>query len=254
MSIDARITTPTGPRHTSNEVDLSSAFEVDGGLPEPLPADPLPMFKAWFDEAHEKKITPNPNAMSIATIDADGTPSNRIVLCRGIDLERGFIVFYTNRDSRKGEALRHNQRIAVCMHWDVFDRQVRLEGLAGPSPDAESDHYFAGRGTAKSLAAWSSEQSKPIASRQALLDQVKHTLERFGYDPSTGEPTKDAKPVPRPPHWGGYRIWIRSIELWKGNSSRMHDRAAWIRELSVTTVDGVPGYAGTSWTGTRLQP
>ncbi|MGP1346793.1 MAG: pyridoxamine 5'-phosphate oxidase [Phycisphaerales bacterium] len=254
MSFDARITTPTGPRHTSHEVDLSTAFEVDGGLPEPLPGDPLPLFRAWFDEAHQRKIAPNPNAMSIATVDADGTISNRIVLCRGIDLERGFIVFYTNRESRKGRALEQNQRIAACFHWDVFDRQVRIEGRVTRSPDAESDHYFAGRGTAKSLAAWSSEQSAPIGSRGELLDRVKRTLERFGYDPGTGDATKDALPVPRPPHWGGYRIWISAIELWKGNNSRMHDRAEWRRELRPAACDGVQGYEGSAWTGTRLQP
>lgn len=254
MSIDARLTGQTGHNQGSPDPNLIKAYEVPTELPDPLPADPLPLFKAWFAQASDRAITPNPNAMSLATADADGTLSSRIVLCNRIDLEQGYLVFFTNRESRKGQAIAHNQAVAACFHWDLLDRQVRIEGVATLSPDHESDDYFAGRGTAKALAAWASQQSQPIASRQAMLEQVNQTIERLGYDPATSQPLNDAKPIARPPHWGGYRIWIRSIELWKGNAARMHDRATWQRTLSPATVDGVAGFTSTPWTATRLQP
>jgi pyridoxamine 5'-phosphate oxidase len=254
MSIDARFADHTGHHQGSHDPSLSKAYEVPDQLPEPLPGDPLPLFHEWFAEASDREIAPNPNAMSLATVDADGTPSSRIVLCNRIDLERGYMVFFTNRASRKGRAIEHNRAVAACFHWDVLDRQVRVEGLATLSPESESDRYFAGRGTAKALAAWASEQSKPIESRRALLERVDETVKRFGYDLQTGQPIGQAKPLDRPPHWGGYRVWIRSIELWKGNPSRMHDRAVWTRTLTPAVVDGVDGYEGGPWSATRLQP
>lgn len=227
----------------------SGHFELDEQLPEALPPDPFPTIKAWLDEAFERKVTPNPNAMTLATIDADGRPSARVVLCKGLDVERGYVVFYTNRQSRKGEALAANPRAAIVMHWDAFERQVRVEGRVVESPDAESDAYFSSRHPASRIGAWASDQSRPVGSRDDLLMKVAEAMGRFGVDFDNSE---DIGPddIPRPPHWGGYRVWADSVELWVGNSARVHDRARWTRGLTPTAEGFDPG----PWSVTRLQP
>lgn len=221
-------------------------FGLSQHLPEELPADPMPAFKAWFDEAHARKVQPNPNAMALATIDPDGRPSLRIVLCKGIDTERGSIDFYTNRTSRKGDALEAHPRAAVVFHWDVLDRQVRIEGPVTHTTEAESDAYFASRSVASRIGAWASDQSRPIASRGELLAKVAAAVARHGVN--LANPFSAG--VPRPPHWGGYRIWADSLELWMGSNVRVHDRARWTRTL---TRSG-DAYIGRAWTSTRLQP
>jgi len=203
-------------------------------------------FKAWFDEAHQRKTQPNPNAMALATIDPDGRPSVRIVLCKDIDLARGSITFYTNRNSRKGAALEAHPRAAVVFHWDIFDRQVRIEGPVVHTTDAESDAYFASRSVASRIGAWASDQSKPIASRGELLAKVASAVAHHGVN--LANPFGPG--VPRPPHWGGYRIWADSVELWMGSNVRVHDRARWTRTL---TRQG-DSYSSSAWSATRLQP
>lgn len=224
-----------------------------GGLPEPLPESPLAIFRQWFDEAQAAKDQPNPNAMTLATIDPDGRPSARIVLCKHFYEDPGCIVFFTNMQGRKGQAVQANPRAALVFHWDHADRQIRVEGPTTPSPEHESDAYFASRRWESRVGAWASDQSRPIESRGALLAKVDDVVDRFHVDvpaAERGEPVD----IPRPPHWGGTRVWFERIELWCGSSSRVHDRAEWTRDLTPATVDGVPGYTAGPWSSTRIQP
>ena len=212
-------------------------------LDDPLPADPLPLFSRWLDEAVEDRVARNPTTMTLATVGPKGDPEARVVICRGWDLERGWLVFYTNRQSQKGRSLARVPRAAAVFHWDCFARQVRIEGPVVHSPESESDAYFADRPPEAALSAWASEQSDPIRSRVALLERQREAESRFrDQDPGAA--------VPRPPHWGGYRIWIERIELWVGRFGRLHDRALWNRTLD---PDGDSFRAG-SWSVERLQP
>lgn len=224
----------------------SGVFGLTQHLPDELPADPFPTFRAWFDEARDRKIQPNPNAMALATIDPDGRPSVRIVLCKDMDVARGSITFYTNRESRKGSALESHPRAAVVFHWDAFDRQVRIEGPVTHTSDEESDAYFASRSVASRIGAWASDQSRPIASRGELLGKVAAAVAKHGVN--LANPFSSG--VPRPPHWGGYRVWAESVELWMGSNVRVHDRARWTRTL---TPDDT-AFVGGAWSATRLQP
>jgi len=248
--------TPTPPPTDRGNFDQSdSTFRAsDTALPEPLPGSPWGLFKAWFDAAHAQKVQPNPNAMTLATIDPDGKPSARIVLCKGMDLSNGHIVFYTNYDGRKGRALAANPRAALVFHWDDLDKQVRIEGPVGRSPEAESEAYFASRPWISRIGAWTSSQTQPVASRADLLRKLEDTYRRFGIDPAN-LPPRDAKlDIPRPEHWGGFRLFAERVELWVGGEGRLHDRAVWTRSLR----PGGPGEAqwtgATPWAATRLQP
>jgi pyridoxamine 5'-phosphate oxidase len=219
------------------------SFDVAPFLPDPLPAEPFALFHAWFVEARERGITPNPDAMALATIDPDGRPSVRIVLCKGVDVPAGSLSFYTNYLSRKGIALEANPRAAVVFHWDQLERQARIEGSVARLSSAESDAYFAARPWESRLGAWASNQSQPVASRDALMDQAARRIIDLALDIEAavrGEPVT----IARPPHWGGYRLIADRVELWVGGSGRLHDRAVWER--------AGPGSA--SWRSTRLQP
>jgi pyridoxamine 5'-phosphate oxidase len=215
-------------------------------LPEPLPANPLPLFANWFQEARTLAVQPNPDAMVLATVSESGTPSARIVLCKRLDSSAGYVVFFTNRNSRKGRELAARPRAAAVMHWDTLQRQVRLEGHIVESPESESDEYFASRALLSRISAWASEQSEPLASRATLNARIQEIATRFGTSPnaSTGN-------VPRPPHWGGYRLWIDSIELWMEGPGRSHDRAVWERSLS---PQDAYSFVGGAWRATRLNP
>jgi len=201
------------------------------------PADPLPWLHAWLADARvacDRVGLPNPNAMTLATVDADGRPSARIVLLKDID-ERG-AVFYTNRRSRKGAALAANARAALLFHWDALDRQVRIEGEVTEVSDAESDAYFATRPLDSQIGAWASKQSQPLENREALEIAVAGAMDKFADVINAGGQ------VPRPPHWGGYRVALESIEFWQGHPFRLHDRAVYTRQ------------ARGSWTKQRLFP
>ncbi|MFN5496283.1 MAG: pyridoxamine 5'-phosphate oxidase [bacterium] len=180
------------------------------------PADPVAVFEQWFAEA-QKLPTPNPNAMTLATIDADGAPSARIVLLRGFSREGAR--FFTNRNSRKGRALAANARAALLFHWDLLDRQVRIEGRVSLASDAESDAYFAQRPVDSRVNAWASDQSEPVANRAELERGAAELTARF----ASGD-------VPRPPHWGGYRVSLDKIEFWQGDKYRLHDRIVYTRQ------------------------
>ena len=192
------------------------------------PADPVPLFEQWFAEA-QRLPTPNPNAMTLATVDADGAPSARIVLLRGFSREGAR--FFTNRNSRKGRALESNARAALLFHWDLLDRQIRIEGRVSRASDAESDEYFAQRPVDSRVNAWASDQSEPVANRAELERRAAELTARFA-----------DRDVPRPPHWGGYRVSLDRIEFWQGDKYRLHDRIVYTRQ-----ADG-------TYTATRLCP
>jgi pyridoxamine 5'-phosphate oxidase len=215
-------------------------------LPEPLPDDPLPLFVAWLEDAVAKRVQPNPDAMVLATTDAGCRPSARVVLCKRIDVDSGYVVFFTNYESRKSRELSQQPRASGVLHWDALHRQVRVEGPVVRSPVAESDQYFASRALDSRVGAWASRQSEPLASRAALAEQVQATRAKFGV--AAGSTTGN---VPRPPHWGGYRLWIDTIELWVEGPYRVHDRAVWKRELRQTGDDS---FTAGAWRSTRLNP
>lgn len=228
--------------------DMSdTVYGLDQQLPDPLPASPLALLKEWFDEAQRTSPLNNPNAMTLATVDPDGRPSVRVVLCRAVDADTGSLLFFTNRRSRKGLALGAHPDAAIDFFWDWLDRQAIVEGPATFATDAESDAYHRGRPLASRVAAWASDQSRPIASRHAFLDKIASAAARFGVDPETSTNAE----IPRPPHWGGYRITARRVELWCSSPVRAHDRAEWTRDV---TPDGKGGFRTGPWRATRLQP
>ncbi len=178
--------------------------------------DPFPLFDDWFAQAQASE--PNdPNAMALATADVAGRPSVRMVLLKGHGPE-GF-VFYTNRDGRKAADLAANPHAALLFHWKSLRRQVRVEGPVSHASDAESDAYFASRGRDSQLGAWASDQSRPLASRETFEARFAEVEARF----AGGD-------VPRPPHWGGYRVTPTSIEFWQDRAHRLHERRLFTRE------------------------
>jgi pyridoxamine 5'-phosphate oxidase len=221
-------------------------------LPDLLPPNPLEIASQWLVQAQREAAQPNPNAMVLATVDRRGHPSARVVLCKEIAVQQGYILFYTNYLSRKGGELKSNPRAAVVFHWDHLHRQVRAEGQVEALSDAENDAYFRTRVWQKQLGAWASQQSEPVESREVLVEAVTREARRFGIPysgPGSAEPDQVAVQVPRPPNWGGYRLYADSIELWVEGEYRIHDRALWTRAL----VNGRSNPAE-AWSSTRLQP
>jgi pyridoxamine 5'-phosphate oxidase len=178
--------------------------------------DPIARFSAWLAEAEASE--PNdPNAMALATVDASGQPSVRMVLLKGVRAD-GF-VFYTNQQSRKADDLRTVPRAALLFHWKSLRRQLRVEGAVSPVSDAEADAYFASRARISQLGAWASEQSRPLGSRATLEARLAEVTARF-----------DGADVPRPPHWSGYRVAPERIEFWQDGAHRLHDREVYERD------------------------
>lgn len=178
--------------------------------------DPIAIFTQWLAEA--AKSEPNdPNAMALATVDADGAPSVRMVLLKDHGAD-GF-VFYTNLESRKGEALAANPRAALLFHWKSLQRQVRVEGPVTPVSEAEADAYFASRARDSRIGAWASDQSRPLSGRAELLARVAE----YGVRHAVGE-------IPRPPHWSGFRVTPLRIELWQDKPFRLHERRLFIAD------------------------
>jgi pyridoxamine 5'-phosphate oxidase len=221
-------------------------------LPDPLPADPLVLANAWLAESWRQQQQPNPNAMVLATVSAAGQPSARVVLCKEIVPDPGYLLFYTNYRSHKGRELTGNPHAAAVFHWDHLHRQVRVEGQVVQAPAAESDAYFASRPWQSRLGAWASEQSQPVAGRAQLEDALARTAQRFGApSPDDSASASADVAIPRPPHWGGFRLWVRSVELWVEGAARIHDRARWSRPVTAR-ADGQ--FEIGAWTYTRLQP
>lgn len=189
--------------------------------------DPFAQFDAWFQEAVAAEPT-LPEAMTLATVSADGRPSTRMVLLKGHD-QRGF-VFYTNFNSAKGQELLGNPNASLCFHWKTLGRQLRIDGPATPVSDGEADAYFASRPRGSQMGAWASEQSEPVESRAILEARVQQFEAEY-----------DGRDVPRPPHWSGFRLVPSRIEFWTDQRDRLHDRQVFDRD-------------GEGWRETRLQP
>ncbi len=214
---------------TRTDVDLAALrrsyerAELDESATDP---DPLRQFQAWLQQALAAEL-PEPNAMTLATVGADGRPSTRIVLVKGVD-ERG-IVWYTNYDSRKGNELAEHPYAALQFHWTELERVVRIEGAVERVSTEESDASFATRPLDSRIGAWASPQSQVIESRAVLLANAARFGAQFMLKP------------PRPPHWGGFRLVPDRWEFWQGRKSRLHDRLRYRREAG-------------AWTRERLAP
>ena len=172
--------------------------------------DPFVLFTQWMEDAKASEVN-DPNAMSLATCTPDGRPSVRIVLLKEHDAERGFR-FYTNGESRKSDELRANHHAALCLHWKSRQRQVRVEGPITELPPEAVDAYFKRRHRMSQIGAWASQQSRPLASREALIESTREIEARF-----PGE-------VPRPPYWTGFSVQPQSIEFWQEGDYRLHER------------------------------
>ncbi len=214
-------------------------------LPDPLPDDPFPWLEGWLAHATENQTRRNPNAMTLGTVAPGGGPSGRVVLAKMINTEMGYVVFFTNYRSSKSRDIEANPAVSLVFHWDSFGRQARIEGTAVRSPASESDAYFASRDRGSQIGAWGSDQSQPLESRDALIQQLQDRANELGVADD------DSKAVPRPPHWGGFRVWASAVELWVDGTNRVHDRARFERSLE---PDGDGGFKPTPWTRSRLQP
>lgn len=191
--------------------------------------NPLYLFSEWMDEATAQEIN-DPNAMCLATQGLDGIPDARMVLLKDYS-ERGFC-FYTNRNSMKGQELEHTPAACLLFHWKSLRRQVRIRGTIALVEDQESDAYFSTRPHGSKIGAWASQQSQPLQSRAALLADVAKFEAKFL-----------GQAIPRPPHWGGYRLTPLRIEFWQDQMFRLHDRLVYSRSNSVS-----------SWITERLYP
>ena len=181
-----------------------------------LPAEVVERLQGLLDRAAQTDLR-EPTAVTLATAGSDGRVSARVVLARGVDA-RG-VVFYTNLESHKSIDLRENPSAALCFYWQNLDEQVRIEGQAELVSDDEADAYWQTRSRASQIGAWASEQSRPLDSGAALLDQVARATEEFGVGS-----------VPRPPHWSGWRVVPDRVEFWRRGDARLHVRQVWILE------------------------
>lgn len=215
--------------NTKNLSSLRKDYQASQLVDIDLPSDPLVLFNRWFQEVSEKGGVAEVNAMTLSTSDADGAPHSRVVLLKHID--NGGFVFFTNYNSAKGKSISQNPHVCLSFFWPNLERQVIISGKAEAIGDHKSDTYFQERPRGSQIGAHVSEQSKPIQSREVLDKRLVELEAHF----------KD-KPIPRPQHWGGYRVNPNSIEFWQGRPNRLHDRIVY----SLTN--------GGSWHTQRLSP
>ncbi len=186
-------------------------YDLDQLNESKLPADPLLLLIAWMEEA-ARSGNPDPTAMTLSTVDRNGSPSSRIVLLKKIDNRR--LIFFTNYHSRKAREIRNSPKVAAHLYWPELERQVKIAGVAGPLEDAGSDLYFSSRPFESKVAAWASPQSEVVPDRNYLEREYLKYLEKF----------KESQVVPRPAYWGGYAIEPFRMEFWQGGRYRLHDR------------------------------
>lgn len=208
---------------TQSIADLRQNYTLQALNEADVDPDPIRQFQRWLDQAIAAEL-PEPNAMTLATATRDGIPSARIVLLKGLDA-RGF-AFYTNYESRKGQELAENPQAALVFLWTVLERQVRIEGQVEKVAAAETDAYFQSRPLASRLGAWASEQSRVIRDREVLEQRFAELKATYADEM-----------VPRPPHWGGYRVIPHQIEFWQGRTSRLHDRLRYRLEQGNWRID-----------------
>jgi pyridoxamine 5'-phosphate oxidase len=209
-----------------NIADLRQEYMRAGLAEADADRDPMRQFERWFEDAVRAQL-PLPNSMTLATVSADGAPSARIVLLKG--LAGGGFDFYTNYNSRKARELEGRGAACLVFMWSQLERQVRIDGRIERVPGADSDAYYASRPLGARLSAWASPQSERVGSRAILEKAMEEARRRYGDSP------------PRPPHWGGYRLLPREIEFWQGRADRLHDRLRYT-------------HAGGAWKIERLAP
>jgi pyridoxamine 5'-phosphate oxidase len=208
--------------------DLRQSYDKGFLLEQEVDPSPILQFQAWLQDAVAARML-EPNAMTLATVTPEGKPSARIVLLKDFD-ERGF-VFYTNLQSRKGQELNQTPAAVLVFWWDKLERQIRIEGSILKVSDAEADEYFQSRPKGSQLGAWVSHQSQVIEGREDLEHRLKTFEQKYG-----------DRPIPRPDHWGGYRLVPSAFEFWQGRPNRLHDRLCYRQKNS------------TGWTIERLSP
>ncbi len=211
----------------TNLADLRTEYTLRGLSRASVAADPFTQFSIWMNEAIEGGV-PEPTAMTLATVGANGTPSSRVVLLKGFD-ESGF-VFFTNYDSRKGSDIRRRPDVALSFFWQAMERQIHIEGVAAPVARSESEAYFASRPRESQIGAWASSQSSTVESREKLEEAFEAISSRF-----------EGSEIPCPVNWGGFRVVPNRVEFWQGRPGRLHDRI----EYQLTSD---------RWTIVRLSP
>jgi pyridoxamine 5'-phosphate oxidase len=194
--------------------ELRVSYTKAGLLEGDIDPDPFRQFDLWMTQALTMQLI-EPNAMTLATTDSSGQPNARTVLLKSFD-DRGF-VFYTNYESRKAREISENAKVCLLFFWDRLERQVRILGSANRVSPAESDDYFASRPVGHQIGAWVSNQSSVIPNREALEQNLATVAKRF-----------EPGPVPRPPHWGGFRVTPSAFEFWQGRANRLHDRLEYV--------------------------